>query len=162
MRYELGQKLGEDELFESWLGQPSGSKDRVRIERLRSNVKVSSDVLEQIRIAAASPPSAGVEPLVAFVNNDGPLPYWVFADEPRMLVSAALEAAGGTMPAEVSAAILRELTKLSARVRPGLVHVLVRDDTAWLSPSGVVALRHPSVCIARFRLSSATQEKARR
>lgn len=162
MRYELGQKLGEDELFESWLGQPSGSKERVRIERLRSNVKVSADVFEQIRIAAASVPSAGIEPLLAFVSNDGPLPYWVFADEPRILVSAALEAAGGAMPAEVAAAIVRELTKLSARVRPGLVHVLVRDDTAWLSPGGVVLLRHPSVCIARFRLSSAAQEKARR
>jgi len=162
VRYELEQKIGEDELFEHWLGQASGSKERVRIERLRSNVKVSPDISEQLRIAAASAPSAGVEPLVAFVSSDGPLPYWVFADEPRTLVAEALEAAGGTMPAEVAAAIVRELTRLSARVRPGLAHVLVRDDTAWLTPEGGVLLRHPSVCIARFRLSSVAQEKARR
>ena len=63
MRYELEQKIGEDELFEHWLGQASGSKERVRIERLRSNVKVSPDISEQLRIAAAT--SAGIVPPAA-------------------------------------------------------------------------------------------------
>ncbi|MFO0723971.1 MAG: serine/threonine-protein kinase [Myxococcota bacterium] len=162
MRYELQEKLSEDELFEVWSGRVAGTSTNVKIERLRPHLRPTSEVLDQLKQAAAGIAAPGTEPLLAWVTQDGPQPYWVFSDEPFLYANQALELAGGTIPAEVVVVLMRELSKTLARLRPGLAHVLIDDANIGLHTSGAVVLRHMSLCVARFRLSAAVQERARR